>query len=186
MTRIVCIGDSITAGQYIDGHLAWPNLLQGFEVIPRGISNETTRQALERFPRDVQERDPDIVIIQFGLNDCNRWETDRWLPRVSPAAFEANLTEMVTRTRKFDAEPILCTLSPTLKEDEFQADAAHYDDLIRDVADRTWTRLFDVRGWLMGTGGQYLLDDGVHLNELGHKVYACGVQHLLAKVTVPA
>ena len=48
---IVCIGDSITAGQYLDPpDVPWPVLLDhGTLVFPAGVSNETTRQGLERF-----------------------------------------------------------------------------------------------------------------------------------------
>ena len=58
---------------------------------------------LERYPRDVQEAQPDLLTIQFGLNDCNCWETDRGVPRVSEAAFVANLIEMIDRGRVFGA-----------------------------------------------------------------------------------
>lgn len=182
--RVVCIGDSITAGQYVDFAVAWPSLLSGFEVIPRGVSGETTRQGLERFPRDVQEREPDVVLIQYGLNDCTRWETDNGLCRVSLAAFEANLGEMVTRVENVGATPMLLSLTPTLKTLAFQNDARMYDGAIRHVARRTGARLIDVAVWLFADPERYLLEDGVHLNEIGHKVYACGVQDALMRVPV--
>ena len=65
------------------------------------VSGDTTRQGLERFPTEVQSERPDVITIQFGLNDCNRWQTDGGLPRVSELAFEANLLEMVGRARRF-------------------------------------------------------------------------------------
>lgn len=61
------------------------------------INGNTTRMALERMPYDIQSRNVDILVVGFGMNDCNYWETDRGLPRVSPQAFKANMNEIVKR-----------------------------------------------------------------------------------------
>src|SRR5689334_10876140 len=86
---IVFMGDSITEGQYVHHSVRWTELASAslrrrFEqagnlnhlhfFFNRGVSGETTRQALERFPRDVQIVRPDIMTLQFGLNDCNCWD----------------------------------------------------------------------------------------------------------------
>lgn len=182
---IVCLGDSITFGQYLT-HVAWPKLVVGHSLINAGISNETTRNGLERFPRDVQEVGPKAVILQFGLNDCNRWETDRGLPRVSPAAFVANLEEMVQRCRVFSIRPFLCTLTPTRKTGRHSADAEEYDAALRGVAARMNVELIDVRtafeAWQDPADTEWadlVLPDGVHLNEVGHRVFATTVQRTL-------
>ena len=64
--HIVHMGDSITEGQYIDPSVRWTSLIarrlatrfgeDRFVSINRGVSGETTRMGLERYPRDVQER----------------------------------------------------------------------------------------------------------------------------------
>ena len=80
---VAFMGNSITAGQYVDPDLRWTALVSNallseylatsvnFHVLNRGVSGETTRQGLERFPADVQQHRPDIITLQFGLNDCN-------------------------------------------------------------------------------------------------------------------
>ncbi len=95
---IVFMGDSITAGQYVDPERRWTALVSdalnrdylatpiNLLLLNRGVSGETTRQGLERFPSDVQQHRPDVMTLQFGLNDCNCWVTDAGLPRVSEAA----------------------------------------------------------------------------------------------------
>jgi lysophospholipase L1-like esterase len=115
--RVVHMGDSITEGQYIDPSVRWTSLIarrlaevfgeDAFVSLNRGISGETTRMGLERYPRDVQQAQPDLLTIQFGLNDCNCWDTDRGVPRVSEAAFTANLVEMIDRGRVFGARRII-------------------------------------------------------------------------------
>lgn len=183
---IVAIGDSITAGQYLaEGEMAWPRLITGYDISPAGVSNETTRQGLERFPTQVQAVAPvlDAVIIQFGTNDANRWQTDLGLPRVSLAAYRANLIEMVDRTRAFGAIPFLCTIIPTLKSMQLTKDVLHYDVTLREVADETASMLIDVRSawstaWLK-PGPDLLMEDGVHPTAAGHRLYAKVVQEAL-------
>lgn len=180
--RLVAFGDSITAGQYCD--VAWPQFLEGFDVIAKGVSGETTRQMLERFPADVQQQQADIVVIQAGHNDCNRWESDGGLPRVSMAAYYANLLEMVERCRRFGAEPFLCTIVPTAKEQEYDFDAMAYSYSVWDVAHEENAPVIDVRTVFSSHDDWHslLLEDGLHLSEAGHRVYAETVQ---AAVRIP-
>jgi len=61
--RIVVVGDS-RAG-------SWPKppTLSSVEFINRGISGQTTAQVLGRFQHHVADLEPDIVLIQAGIND---------------------------------------------------------------------------------------------------------------------
>lgn len=183
--KVVCLGDSITFGQHLPSGQAWPALLKGWSVAARGVPSDTTRLGLERFPRDVQEQQPDVVVIQFGHNDCNRWRTDRGLPRVSADAFRANLEEMVDRCAAFDADPVLCTLTPSQRSSDHARDTAVYDQIVRTVADFEEVALADVRAAFTGQPG-LLLEDGLHLSTKGHRVYATVVQQALARFGVPA
>ena len=177
---IVAIGDSITAGQHLHPSSAWPYRVAGYTIRAFGVPGDTTRLALERFPKEVQQSDPTIVIIQFGHNDANRWETDRGVNRVSPGAFKANLIEMVDRTRKFDAEPMLCSLTQTHRSMQLAEDVVHYDQIVRRVADDEGVRLIDVRAAFDWNDPHLtLMADGLHLTEHGHQVYADTVQKAL-------
>lgn len=184
---IVAIGDSITAGQHLHPASAWPYHMNGHMIQARGVPGDTTRLALERFPREVQEQGPSAVIIQFGHNDCNRWESDRGLPRVSMAAFKANLYEMVDRARKFGITPYLCTLTPSLRPEPHPTDCARYDMIIRRVADEEGVTLIDVRMAFEAEidSRSLLLEDGLHLSVEGHKVYADAVKRVLESEPQP-
>jgi len=182
---VIALGDSITAGQHLAaGEKAWPALIKGHDVVAAGVPSDTTRLGLERFPQDVQAKGPEAVVIQFGHNDANRWDTDRGLPRVSQAAFAANLAEMVARCRAFGAVPFLCTLTPSTRSQQHAEDVERYDRILRGVAEAVW--LIDVRRlfWLLSTftpqvNENLLLDDGLHLSPAGHRVYAAAVQGAL-------
>jgi acyl-CoA thioesterase-1 len=89
---VVFMGDSVTAGQYVDPAFRWTSLVEdsitrkylhtsiNLHFLNCGVSGETSRQGLERFPGAVQQHRPDIVTLQFGLNDCNCGVTDGGLP----------------------------------------------------------------------------------------------------------
>lgn len=175
MIRVACMGDSITAGQHLDhGVAAWPAHLPGVTAYAKGVPGDTTRLGLERFPRDVQALEPDIVIIQFGHNDANRWQTDRGLPRVSLDGFVANLDEMIARCQAFSAAVILCTLTPSYRSPLHAADCRWYDAALRNLASRRPVRLADVSG----LDESHMLD-GLHLNGEGQRAYAAIVAGLL-------
>ncbi len=177
---IVCVGDSITVGQHLDPpDVPWPVQLNGEQVIVSAVAGDTTRMGLERFPRDVQVHEPDVVVIQFGHNDCNRWETDRGLPRVSPEAYAANLAEMVLRCRTFGAVPYLCTLTPSTRSEQHARDVEIYDGLLRGVAKQLGVPLIDVRAAFLASK-ESLLVDGLHLSADGHRLYARTVGMVLA------
>lgn len=203
---IVFMGDSITEGQFIHHSLRWTELVSTqlrkavstnydsdqLHFFNRGISGETTRQGLERFPRDVQVLEPDILTIQFGLNDCNCWDTDRGLPRVSEFAYKANLVEMIERGRKFGAKSIiLSTNHPTLRHKKLvsgqtlEERRVEYNNIVRDVAKETKVTLCDVEGEFSSIPitrlSEYLMPepDVLHLSEQGHEKYAAAVYELI-------
>lgn len=186
--RIVCIGDSITAGQHLaPGEKAWPALIHGHKVIARGVNGDTTRLMLERFPADVQEQAPDVVIIQAGHNDCNRWASDRWLPRVSLEAFAANLREMFSRCRAFDAEPIVCTPTPTRRGIAYEQDLCDYAGTVRLAAHECGVQLVDTSfAFHTRKLDRVLLADGLHLSAEGHQLYAACVADALVRSRVAA
>lgn len=196
LIRIVYFGDSITAGQYVDPALRWTTLIDHklecymrndalLHAINRGVSGDTTRTALERYPADVQNLFPDILTIQFGMNDCNCWLTDRGMPRVSPLAFRANLLEMVARARAFGVRHILFVNSHItlrnkvmLNGHHYEAANAEYSDVLEDVAHYTDCWLCDVRRPFKefdSTQLESLLlpyPDQLHLSPAGHRTYA--------------
>src|SRR5439155_22474528 len=105
-------------------------------------------------------------------NDCNRWGSDRGLPRVAIEAFAANLGEMVERARAFGAQAVvLHTNHSTAKGEPYDTDSRAYNARIRDVAGaRPNVVLVDVEAGVEA-GSAHLLDDGIHLSVHGHDVY---------------
>lgn len=195
---IVFMGDSITEGQFVHHSLRWTERVasnvrahvsnkidtDSLHFFNRGISGETTRQGLERFPRDVQVLAPHIMTLQFGLNDCNCWDSDRGLPRVSEIAYRANLLEMIDRARNFGTKYIiLSTNHPTLRHRRLMSGKSLedsrvvYNDIVRDVANESEVILCDVDSAFGDVDRDKLSElllpepDVLHLSETGHDKY---------------
>ena len=203
---IVFMGDSITEGQYIHYSLRWTEIVVNklrkslaseintdlLHFFNRGISNQTTRQGLERFPNDVQVLAPKVMTLQFGLNDCNCWVSDLGLPRVSESAYCYNLLEMIERARTFGVDHIiLSTNHPTLRLQPLPSRKTGggglqsledrrkiYNDIVREVAVKSSVILCDIDKAFSGLDRSELSElllaepDLLHLSAKGHEKYA--------------
>jgi lysophospholipase L1-like esterase len=137
----------------------------------------------------VQAHAPKVVIIQFGMNDCNIWESDRGNARVSALAFEANLLEIIARARTFGASAIfLNTNHPTGRDEKrcahstvtYEDQNRTYNRIIRTVAQSAGAdvQLNDIEAIFLKTIGdnrqdltRLVLTDLLHLSEEGHGLY---------------
>lgn len=73
--NIICFGDSITFGYGANPGEDYPSALSkmvNIPVINAGIDGDTSTEALKRINSDVLDRDPLLVIIEFGGNDFLR------------------------------------------------------------------------------------------------------------------
>jgi len=160
---IVGFGDSITAGVFLsveDTYLYKLGLKYGFDIHNAGVPGNTTSQGLSRMQTDVINKEPNICILEFGMNDHVATELDK--QAVDPATFKNNLTLMINKLLEIKCTPILCTISPII---EGNADAYYYNrhpqewyqsplgaqawidqysQIIRDVATEMGVRLADV------------------------------------------
>jgi len=200
---VTFFGDSICVGQYVSLHNGWvPRMsaklselgeVHGRRVIVGNASanGRTTRQALEQMPYEIQSQDIDILIVQFGMNDCNHWESDHGVPRVSERAFAANLEEIVARAyRSGVGRVFLNTNHPTCRDTDalpgtmtsYEEWNQRYNNLIRETARRVGppTKLNDVARACQefADGDHERLEqlvlpapDLVHLSEKGHDLY---------------
>jgi acyl-CoA thioesterase-1 len=74
-TSIICFGDSVTFGYGASPGEDYPAILAKKTKIPvinAGLDGDTSSEALKRLKSDVLDRDPRLVIIEFGGNDFLR------------------------------------------------------------------------------------------------------------------
>ena len=207
--RIVALGDSTTEAAW-EGNAksVYPERLEealaarGIEVemINAGVSNTTSRQAVERLDADVRRFEPDYVIIQFGINDS--WidaHEGRTEPRLTLDEYDRYLRIIVTTLRADGAKPILMTPNPMrwseLYGSELKDPALGFDfddprginrlldlytERVRNVARQENVPLVDVAERFEAYGrtpGQSVEDllienDGIHPNDAGHALIA--------------
>jgi acyl-CoA thioesterase I len=122
--RIIALGDSLTQGWmarkgYLD-YLA--EMLKKKHpdcrptIVNRGIPGDTAEGGLYRLRDDVLDLDPDLVFIQFALNDA--------FTGVNPEVFKNTIAAMISQIRTdTDAEILLVTSVPIMHgEEDFMAE----------------------------------------------------------------
>jgi lysophospholipase L1-like esterase len=176
--RIVALGDSLTQGWMVrKGYLDFlREMLKArypsgkVTIINRGIPGDTAEGGLMRLRREVLDDDPDLVFIQFGLNDA--------YTGVSPERYHRTIEVIVDRIlADTEAEVLLVTSVPIMHGDQdFMAEAfySRLDDLARERnlpiarVHRYWKRKIsggvDFRSLVQG--------DGVHPNVEGYRLMA--------------
>jgi len=139
-----------------------------------GVPGDTALGGLRRVG-GLLARGPDVVVVQFALNDA--------FAGIGPDRF-ASATEQIARAViGSGAVPVLATSCPLLIESE-QRLADEYYGRIRTVAAELDVPLADLeRSWLAKTGpvaqrDDLFLADGVHPTDEGHQLMADGLLEL--------
>ena len=175
---IVCFGDSITAGYAV--RRGFPSFLleslrQRFpdskiEMINSGISGDTSQDGLSRLDWAVLSYEPDLVTINFGINDC--------VLGLSLEEFEMNLVVMVRRIRAGPDSEILLLSSQPLESPPYDQRVLDYYQTVERVAKEMNVGFVDVYGaWMKRVRAGMPLDSLIlpgldHPNEAGYKIIA--------------
>jgi len=175
---IVTYGDSITAGFAVRRGFPsfWREMLQNkypkakIELVNSGISGDTTLDGLARLDWSVLSYEPDLVTINFGINDC--------VLSLDLAEFEENFVEMVRRIRSGPASEVLLLSSQPLETPPYDKWVQDYYQAVERVALETDVGFVDVFGaWMervnQGTPLSSLILSGLdHPNEAGYRIIA--------------
>ena len=134
---MVCFGDSVTKGApYVAAPDCFTQLLarrvnhrlQGtrrrFRCVNAGVGGETSAEGLARIETDVLAHRPDLVAVEFGLNDI-RYEPEK---RIEPEQFAGNLMRIVQLLRDAEAGVLLLTPNPIINAYHgYSRDTDYYD-----------------------------------------------------------
>lgn len=105
-TNIICFGDSITFGYGAEPGEDYPSelaKLTGIPVINAGVNGDTSSEAIKRTEKDVLEKEPLLVIIEFGGND--------FLGKIPLEKTTENIEEMLKRIQAHGAMAAIADIS---------------------------------------------------------------------------
>lgn len=160
-TRVLALGDSLTAPHGVAPGEAWPALLAertGWIVTNAGVSGDTTSGGLQRLPALLDEHNPQLVLVTLGGNDMLR--------RLPQGQTSANLGRILALIESRGARAVLvATPKPSIAGAVFNnlSPAEFYGQLARDhgvplIEDAMADVLSDTR----------LKGDQLHPNAAGH------------------
>lgn len=187
-TRILFVGDSVTAGFGLAGAPSFPQLTAerlgerglAVEAVVDALDGADSRYILRRFDRMITAHDPDWVVLAVGLNDA-RPPAGR--APCEPAVFAGNLLELVDRILSLGARVLLVVQNPrwTAPPSSFATAAErdeadlmpHYASVVRGIADALSLPMVDLHQALAAEDDiAALIPDGTHPGALGHELMA--------------
>lgn len=184
---MVIIGDSFVRGTGAADRHGWSQMLADdmdeiYNVHINGHGGHNIQDILDRMDTDVIDLEPDIVLLQVGINDSryrDSFDTDHEVP---PAEFKDGLAQFVELIRAeayphtqiiiVGTTPVDEDLTRPYKPDKqyVNSESKKYDDIIKNVCRENYVRYIDVFSHFADRDVEDLLDDGVHPNNEGHKL----------------
>lgn len=175
---IVAFGDSYTEGHGARLSEAYParlSLLIGREVANKGITGETAGEALPRLDRDALRVKPQLVIVEFGVNEAYRG-----------CPVSRSIADIDTMTARIQNET---GASVILVGVHFWGFQENFDDGLREIAARRHTGLvLDVLHGIVSSqrdrddGDASLRSDDFHPNARGYDVMAKRIEPEVRRV----
>jgi lysophospholipase L1-like esterase len=217
--NFVLFGDSISKGvvfdeqkrKYVTIKENYASILQ--QKIKGNLCNvgrfgNTITRGIDRIETDVLKYNPDIVLIEFGGNDCDfNWDeiaknpNAEYSPKTDFNIFQKSLNYLVDFLKNHNVIPVLMSLPPIDAERYFntvshknEENAANilkwlgsknkiywwherYNSAILSASQTCEAPLIDVRSAFLQYPDytQFICEDGIHPNEMGHKIIANGI-----------
>lgn len=198
---IVAFGDSTTALRpplSVYTELLAPRLAAelgvAVKMVNAGVPGNTTEHARQRLEADVLAKRPDLVIVQFGINDSamDVWKTPPVThTRVTKEAYRRNLEYFVAEIRRRGGQVMFMTPNPKQwseamrarygkppyrveDPDGFNVNLRPFAQEMRQVAEEMKVPLLDVMAayddFQRANPGETLLGDGIHPNQAGQQM----------------
>ena len=178
---ILFLGDSLTAGYYLDPEDAFPALIQqkldthGYEyrAVNAGVSGDTSLDGLNRLDW-VLRQEVSVLVLALGANDALRGQP---VERI-----RENLDEIMSRTRERYADVRFVLGGMRMPVNYGEPYISDFEQMFRGLADKHDAVLIPFL--LEGVAGDPVLNlrDGIHPTEEGHAIMAETVWRYLERV----
>lgn len=170
---VVFYGDSRAA--------QWPNpILDGFWFVNRGIGSQTTAQVTGRYSEHILPLEPDVIVLQVGINDLKTVTLFPERKKEIISNCEENILRIINTSQRSNSVVVVSTIFPIgqAPQDHTQAWSSDIDEAIVVVNDyirslsADQVLVLDAASLLSDSNGklkqEYSLD-GLHLNEAGYR-----------------
>ncbi len=175
--KIVALGDSLTYGwmvgkgylDYLMEFLSTTYPGSRIEIVNRGIPGDTADDGRYRVERQVVSSRPDLVFIQFGLNDAFSGYT--------PDQFRKNILAIITAIGTGTSAEMLLVTSGALQDSDDRIVGKYYD-ILKEISEEKNIPIALVHEYWqqkMSQGVKFetlIKDDGVHPTEEGYRLMA--------------
>ena len=162
-SKILALGDSLTAGYGADAAAAYPAVLAGFsgwQVINGGVSGNTSAQALARLPQLLKQQ-PQLVLVSIGGND--------FLRKVPEAETRSNIRQILQQIKAAGVPAVLVAVPYFTTGALFGRLSEH--PMYEELAAESNVPLFK-GAWAEVLGDKKLKSDQIHANAQGYRVFA--------------
>ena len=193
---IVTFGDSLTklgtsaSTVHYSDYLASDAYL-GVPIINMGVGGDSTRHGMARFETDVLSKNPDLVIICFGMND-QAGVLASGTPNVPLETYRQNLTYFVEQLQAIGSDVVFMTPNPVLQAPGYYTPGDYgldynygflgeFCNAMREVAIEYECTLVDINYECEFEDLYKFISDGIHQTTYGKQQYAKYIsEHLLA------
>lgn len=193
---IVTFGDSLTKLGTASGTMHYSDYLAsdaylGVPIINAGVGGDSTRHGMARFETDVLSKNPELVIICFGMNDQAAL-TASYTPNVPIETYRYNLSYFVEKLHAIGSDVVFLTPNPVLVGEGYYTPGGYgldysygflddFCNVMREVAIEYNCTLVDINYECEFEDLYDFISDGIHQTTYGKQQYAKYIsEHLLA------
>jgi acyl-CoA thioesterase I len=181
---IAALGDSLTAGwlekrgylDFLKGMLSERYKECKLNIVNKGVPGDTAIGGLSRLDKDILQNNPDIVFIQFALNDA--------YTGFSPSEFSKNIKEIIDRIREKSKAEIVLITSTFLGFVQGGDLADIFYNVLEKISERNTIPIVKVHEYWKNQipdkahYKNYVQDDLMHPNEAGYRLMAEAIMEI--------
>lgn len=193
MNNIFIFGDSLVIGRGIGFEKSWPVFLsrsistedqRNIIIFNLGIPGNTSGDVAKRIDLELKLRtkkssnkDPNTIIIQIGINDAKNIKSVG-NTQTNLFQFSKNINNIIRSAKKYSKRIYFLGITPVEESKSKEVgkyyfrnyDINRYNATIKNICSKTAVNFIEIyENWIGTNYSKYLLDDGIHLNQLGHK-----------------